>query len=81
MSGGRDVNVTIFITFMSGNKSLTFFANPFFHFKRSSRLRLAFDATERNKISTAYNDIEVKRAATEKREKDEYFSAEQWESK
>ena len=48
MSGSRDVSLLIFITFMSGSKSLTSFAYCFFHFRRPPGLRLVFDAIEKN---------------------------------
>ena len=41
MSGGRDVSLTIFITSMSGSKTLTSFIYRIFHFKRPPGLRLA----------------------------------------
>ena len=46
--GKQNVSLTIFITSMSGSKSLTSFAYRFFHFRRPSDLRLAFDAAERH---------------------------------
>ena len=47
MSGGN-AGVTIFITSMRGSKSFTSSANSFFHFRRPSGLRLAFDTAEMN---------------------------------
>ena len=44
----RDVNLSIFITFMSGSKSLMSFSYRFFHFRRPPGLGLAFDAAKRN---------------------------------
>ena len=48
MSGSGDVSLTIFVTSISGSKSLTSFTNRFFHFCGPSGLRLAFDAAETN---------------------------------
>ena len=48
MSGSREVNLIIFITPMSGSKSVTSFVCYFFHFSRPLELRLAFDTAERN---------------------------------
>ena len=48
ISGSRDVGLTIFIPSMSRSKSLMFFTNRFFDFRRPPGMRLSFDATERN---------------------------------
>ena len=48
MSGGRDVSLMIFITSMSGTKSLKSFAYRISRFRGASGLRLAFDAAQRN---------------------------------
>ena len=57
----------IFITFMSGNKSLTLFDNRFFHFSVS--LRLGFDASKKMKYLAAFNAGDVKREAAEEKKK------------
>ena len=43
-----DVSLAIFITSVSGSKSLTSFTNCFFHLSRPPGFRRAFDAAERN---------------------------------
>ena len=48
MSGNRDVSPTIFITSISGSKSLPFFACRFFHFRKPPGLRFAVVAAEKN---------------------------------
>ena len=48
MLGSRVVGLTIFITSVSGSKSLIPFVYRFFHFRKSPSLRFAFDAAERN---------------------------------
>ena len=48
MSGSRDVNLTIFITSVSGSERLTPFTNRSFHSIVPPGLRLAFDAAKRN---------------------------------
>ena len=45
MSGGTDVSLTIFIS-MGGSKSLTSFGYKFFHFRRSSGLKMALDVAK-----------------------------------
>ena len=48
MSESRNVSLAIFITSMSGSKSLTSSAYCFFHFRRVPGLKLALQAAERN---------------------------------
>ena len=48
MSVSSDVSLTIFITCMSGRKSLAPFAYRFFHYRNPLGLSLAFDVAERN---------------------------------
>ena len=73
--------MAIFITSVSGSKSLASFTNRLFHLRRPSGFRRAFDAAEKNGSLAAFSAREVKRAAAEERERDKYFSAEgQWES-
>ena len=48
MSGSRDISLAIFITTMSGSKSLTSFTYRNFHFRTPPGFRLAFDGAERN---------------------------------
>ena len=50
MSGSRDVSLMIFITSVSGGKSLVSFTKRFFHFSRPSGLRLTFDGAENGKF-------------------------------
>ena len=68
MSRGRDVSLTIFITFMSGSSSHASFANRFFHFRRPPGLGLPFDAADKNGKLAAFNDREVNRLVAEDRE-------------
>ena len=75
-SGNRNVSLAIFITSVSGSKSLTSFTNRFFHYKRPPGFRLAVDAVEGMKDLAAFSVREVKRVAAEERERDEYCSAE-----
>ena len=65
MPGSRDENLTIFITSISGSESLASFTSRFFHFRRPSDLRLAFDAAERNEKFgriQCHGDIEKERS-------------------
>ena len=70
MSGKGDVSLTVFITSVSGSKSLTSFTNRFFHFSGPPNLRLTFDAAERNGRFAAFSARKVKRAAAVERERD-----------
>ena len=47
-SRSGDVGLAIFITSVSGSKSLASFTNRTFHLSRSPGFRMAFDAAERN---------------------------------
>ena len=76
MTERGDISLSIFITSMSGNKSLTSFAYGFFHFRRPPGLKLAFDAAKGMNDLAAFSARELKRAAAEEREWDECFSAE-----
>ena len=48
MSRSGDVSLAIFITSVSGSKSLASFTNCTFHLSRPPGFRMAFDAAERN---------------------------------
>ena len=61
---------------VSGRKSLASFTNRTFHLSRPPGFRMAFDEAERNGRFGAFSAREVKRAAAEERERDEYSSAE-----
>ena len=54
-----DVNLAIFITFVSGSKCLASFTNRFFYFSGPPGFRMAFDAAERN---GAFGSIHVQRS-------------------
>ena len=47
-SGSENASLAIFITSVSGGKSLASFTNRFFHFSRLSGFRMVFDAAKRN---------------------------------
>ena len=68
MSGSGEVSLPTFITSMSGSKSLMSFAYRFFHFRRPSGLRLAFDATKRNEKLAAFSAKEVKQLHRKEKE-------------
>ena len=61
---------------MSGSESLVSFTNRFFHLSRLPGFRKAFDASKGMEDLAAFSAREVKRAAAEERERDEYSSAE-----
>ena len=48
-SGSGDVSLAIFITSVSGSKSLASFTNRFFHFSGPPDFMMSFDAAERNR--------------------------------
>ena len=68
-SGSRDVSLTIFITSVSCNKSLTSFTNLFFHFSGPPGFRMVFDAAERNGRFGRIQCQRSKRAAAQERER------------
>ena len=61
MSVSRDASLTIFITSMSGSKSLGSFTNHFFHFRKPPDLRLAFARLKGIETLVAFNASEVKK--------------------
>ena len=69
--------MTIFITAMSGSKSLSPSTYRFSHFRKSPGYSMAFDKTEKMEDLAAFSAREVKRVAAEERERDEYSSAEE----
>ena len=81
MSGSGDVSLTIFIISVSDGESLTSFTSCFFHFSRPPGFRLALMRRKVMENLVAFSVKEVKRAAAEKRERDEYFSAEDSENR
>ena len=82
ISGSRDVSLTIFITSISGSKSLTSLAYRFFHFRKPLGLRLALTRPKGKEHLAAFSARRVKREAAEERGKKEcFFVARQCESK
>ena len=76
----RNVSLSIFITSVSGSKSLTYFTNRIFHLSRPPGFRMAFDAAERNKRFGRTHCQRRKESSS--RGIRRVFSAEkQWESK
>ena len=69
-SGSGNVSLAVFITSVSGRESLTFLTNCYFHLSRSPGFRKGM------KDLAAFSVRNVKRAAAEEREKDEYSFAE-----
>ena len=67
-SGSGDVILAIFITSVSGSKSLTSFTNRFFHFSDSPGLRMTFDAAERN---GRFYRIQCQRSREQQQKKEE----------
>ena len=61
MSVSRDASLTIFITSMSGSKSLGSITNHFFHFRKPPDLRLAFAQLKGIETLVAFNASEVKK--------------------
>ena len=61
---------------MSGSNSLASFTNRTFHLSRPPGFRRAFDAAKGMEDLATFIAREVKRAAAEEREGDEYSSAE-----
>ena len=74
--------MAIFITSVSGSEGLASFTNRTFHLSRPPGFRMASMLPKGIEDLAAFSAREVKRAAAEERERDEYSSAEgQWESK
>ena len=76
MSGSRDVSQTIFLTSVSGSKSLTSFTNRFFNFSIPPKFRMASDAAERGERFGRIQCQRSKDSSSSEINREEYFSSE-----